>query len=239
MWRLVLARLRADWRRSLATFLAVLFAVTSFVVLTGATTTQRLEVTATLEDNWRSAFDILVRPVEARSEIEDLTGRVRPAFLSETYGGITLDQLAAIREIPGVDIAAPIGTVGIIWQTIHVRLDLNDVVADSGTQLFRIELANYSRGVSLPARGAYVYVTDNPLEPLGIRPTQQGWVGGGDEAHMGPTEYIDGEAVSPCISVTAFDTSWGGVRRVQNPFDPGVWSSFVFPDGTSGLRVSL
>jgi len=224
MWRLVWAQVVVDWRRSLATFSAVLFAVSSFVVLTGASTTQRLEVTATLEENWRSAFDILVRPPEARGEVEELTGRVRPAFLTETYGGITLEQLDAIRDIAGVEVAAPIGTVGMIWQTIQLELDLNDVVAPSGTQLFRVELTTYSRGQTFPARGAYVYVTDNPLTDGDTRPVHR-WARGPHEDFMGPTEVINGVEVSPCIPVSSNDQAFG-FRRITDPFDDGVWASF-------------
>ena len=61
IWRYALAQLRGGWRRTLASALAVLTAVTSFVLLTGSATTERLVVTDTLNRN-RGAYDILVRP---------------------------------------------------------------------------------------------------------------------------------------------------------------------------------
>jgi len=96
MWRLVWARLVLDCRRSLATFLAVWFAVSSFVILTGSTTTQRLEATQVLQDNWRSSFGLLVRPPASRTELETANGQVRQAFLAETYGGLTIRVWAGL-----------------------------------------------------------------------------------------------------------------------------------------------
>ena len=64
IWRYALAQLRGGWRRTLASALAVLTAVTSFVLLTGSATTERLVVTDTLNRN-RGAYDILVRAAVA------------------------------------------------------------------------------------------------------------------------------------------------------------------------------
>lgn len=54
-------RLARDWRRAAATGLSVLLAATAFVVLTGSAQQSRLEVAATVDANYRSSYDILVR----------------------------------------------------------------------------------------------------------------------------------------------------------------------------------
>lgn len=66
-----------------------------------------------VDENWRGAYDILVRPNGARLDLESTGGLVEPNFASFAgSGGIGLDELETIRAIPGVDVAAPIATVG-------------------------------------------------------------------------------------------------------------------------------
>ena len=106
-----LANLRGDWRRSVAAAMAILIATTSFVVLTGTVRTQQLRVTEQVADNYRSTYDILVRPHGSASDIEVAQGLVRPNFLSGQYGGIGLDQVQAVKDVPGVEVAAPVAVL--------------------------------------------------------------------------------------------------------------------------------
>ena len=250
MLRLVVARLWADWRRSLATFLAVLFAVTSFVVLTGATTTQRVEALDVAADSWRSSVDILVRPANSRTEIERETGWVRPNFLQDIYGGITVAQWEQIAALPGVEVAAPISMVGMVWAPTSVQVDLADFVAPAGEQLLRLHFQTLSRGQVLPARSAYVYITDNPLEP----PLLSQWVTpAGTQWELfessGPVELIAGEPTFPCIPLQISqipDPHGSGLPpfndHPNSPFDPGAWDSFCISRqqlGGSGFVVEL
>ena len=218
MWGLIVARLRLDWRRSLATLLTVLFAVTSFVVLTGVTTTQRVETLEIAADAWRSAYDVLVRPTGTRTLLEDETRRLRPNFLSDIYGGITVDEWHQIADIPGVEVAAPIGTVGIVWGVVNIPLDLSHLVEDAGTQLIRVSIATQSRSNILPARSAYLYVTDNefgPPEPIVFQ--------GATINHTGPTEIVNGTVTFPCIPLLS---TWRDAFSdwPRDPFDLSAWS---------------
>ena len=69
MGRIALARLRLRAGRSLATALAVLAAVASFVLLTSASRGSQLREAGTVNSDYRPVYDILVRPV--------LTGEAR------------------------------------------------------------------------------------------------------------------------------------------------------------------
>ncbi|WP_029144714.1 hypothetical protein [Microbacterium luticocti] len=62
----------------------------------------------------RGAFDILVRPMGADDEgLSDTHGVIEPNYLSFTgKGGITLAQLAHVRSVAGVAVAAPVSVVG-------------------------------------------------------------------------------------------------------------------------------
>ena len=130
MFSLALSRLVLDWRRSLAALL---------MVLTGTTSAQQVDVLRTADSTYRSSYDVLVRPAGSRSALESATGRVRPNFLSDTYGGITLEQASQLASIPGVEVSAPIATVGMIWAPVEVPVDLTRQIRKSGTQpIFRL-----------------------------------------------------------------------------------------------------
>lgn len=66
-----------------------------------------------VEKNWRTSYDILVRPAQSDSFL-DYSGQrlIEPNFLSGQKGGITLDQYKSILTISGIEVAAPISMVG-------------------------------------------------------------------------------------------------------------------------------
>lgn len=72
-----------------------------------------LQLQGSVDANWRGAFDLLVRPAGQRLNLEETAGLVEPNYLTFSGdGGITLDELAAIRSVPGVDVAAPVAMIG-------------------------------------------------------------------------------------------------------------------------------
>jgi hypothetical protein len=79
-------------------------------------TSARAQITAQINAHWRGAYDILVRPAGARLALEATGGLVEPNFVGLTgrRGGISLAELERIRGVVGVDLAAPIGWVGLI-----------------------------------------------------------------------------------------------------------------------------
>ncbi|RQW95131.1 hypothetical protein [Micromonospora inaquosa] len=76
IWR----QLRGRAGRSVALSAGVLVATTGFVVLTGATTTSRLDVTGTVERNTQVAYEILVRPKGTRTPLEAERGWSAPTI---------------------------------------------------------------------------------------------------------------------------------------------------------------
>jgi hypothetical protein len=99
MLRAIVAQARRRAGRSLALVLGVLIATTGFTVLTASTVTSRLQVTHEVEANFRGAYDVLVRPRGTRLDRETSAGLVRPNFLSDEFGGITLAQVDRIRSV--------------------------------------------------------------------------------------------------------------------------------------------
>lgn len=72
-----------------------------------------VRIEGAVDAHWRGGYDILVRAPDARLDLERTNGVIEPNFVSFTgSGGISRAQLAAIRGIRDVGLAAPIGFVG-------------------------------------------------------------------------------------------------------------------------------
>jgi len=65
-----------------------------------------------LEDHWRWQYDILVYPKESQSYQGLGDGWVAPQTSIASYGGISMEDLETIRQIPGVEVAAPLSIIG-------------------------------------------------------------------------------------------------------------------------------
>jgi putative ABC transport system permease protein len=183
IWR----QLRGRAGRSVALLVGVLVATTGFVVLTGATTTSRLDVIGRVERNTQVAYDILVRPNGTRTPLEAERGLVRPNYLSGLFGGITTEQYEQVRSVPGIEVAAPIAMLGYSTTLLPTPIDLTDAVDRSlDHQLIRVDPTFHAeRGLSsAPGKPRYVYVTKKPL----IYPRLDGELG------SETTPYSDGNS---------------------------------------------
>ncbi|MDF1489014.1 FtsX-like permease family protein [Tessaracoccus caeni] len=235
--RYAAAAARGGWRRTLGAMVAVFMAVTSFVLLTGTAETQRLEVTGTIEDNIRGAYDILVRPVGTATGLEKEKGQVRANFLTGAFGGITLDQVEQVKAIGGVDVAAPIAMLGSILYYLPFRIDISDAVPEGKERyLVRYRTSVQSRGgnVDLPAGNGFMYVTSQPFTSL-------------SSGMASISEEVDGTTAFPC-------SGYGGASDVvekmksDEPFavtchslvtpeDPATTHSIIAPVGTVQLPM--
>ncbi|MEV0268030.1 FtsX-like permease family protein [Hamadaea sp. NPDC050747] len=205
MIRFIGAQLRHRLGRSLALFAGVLVATTGFTVLTGSVTTSRLQVSQTVDENFRAAYDILVRPHGERTTQEAERGLVRPNYLSGQYGGITMAQWEQIRHLDGVDVAAPIASLGYASVARWDQFDLTKYVDRSKTsQLLRLNLAwSSDRGLTrAPDAPHYVYITKNRLITMDADATALDRYADGspyDEQCPGPLEVLpNGRRVPIC-----------------------------------------
>ena len=108
--------------RSLTAYLFVGLAIVVAGILMLAATSQTtlVVVDQDLSAYWRTSYDILVRPKGSRLPLETEHGLVEPNHLSGIDGGIKFDQYLTIKNIPGVDVAAPIAMLGYLAQTVPV-----------------------------------------------------------------------------------------------------------------------
>lgn len=165
MLRLVSAQVLHRRGRSLAVVAAIVVAAMSFSLLTSAVETSRLQVQGTVEANFRTAYDILVRPSGSITQLERDQRLVQENYLSGVYGGISMQQYREIGAMPGVEVAAPVAMVGYILPFLVLDTKLSDFVTGEQQQLFRITHTWVSdRGLSnIPTADRYEYVTQQPF----------------------------------------------------------------------------
>ena len=128
---MLLLALRELLSRRTATLLAgggLLTATLGFMILASTSLTTEATLRGDINRAWAAPYDLLVRPPGSTTPLENTEGLVRPNFLSSGAGGINIEQLAAIREIPGVDIAAPIAILGYVYWPAPVTIDLSSLI---------------------------------------------------------------------------------------------------------------
>lgn len=114
MLRLILNNLlKRRERASLVVVSAVLIAA-AFALFVSASSATTVSADQALNQYWRTTYDILVRHPDMVTDIERKYGLVEANHLSGTPGGITFEQYEIIKEIEGVEIAAPIAMLGYV-----------------------------------------------------------------------------------------------------------------------------
>ncbi|WP_314146195.1 ABC transporter permease [uncultured Leifsonia sp.] len=229
--RLALAQLRVAWPRTLAAAAAVLVAVGSFLVLTGTVSTQQLRVTETVNDNYRSTYDILVRPHGAQTAEEQSDGSVRPNFLATEYGGITDNQVKQIAQLPGVQVAAPVAVVGQVMRNILVPVDVSQVLGNRDHAMIRFGVTGAARNGSATTtnQNGYLYLTRQPLTTVDNprAPTQP------DSAEL--AENRGGTNVTACLASDA----GGPATSPATAFQERCWSAVGAGDQPPRVEVSI
>lgn len=186
-----------------------MIAAASFSLLTAAGKTTEIRVQGSVESNYRTAYDILVRPKNTRLPLEREQGLVRNNYLSGLFGGITLPQWREVKTIPGVDVAAPIANVGFVVPQGFGGFPINQLLNEDHVQIYRVTWSGVAhRGNSRYPWGTdYIYYTHNAFAP----PQRFG----GDREIVGPGP--DDVVVGVCNGiVTEADRARGFVR--SNPF---------------------
>jgi putative ABC transport system permease protein len=147
--------------RALALAAAILVAAASFSVLTAAGKTSEIRVRGSVKSNYRTAYDILVRPKGSTLPLERSQGLVRDNYLSGLFGGITLAQYHQVGRLPGVEVAAPIANIGYVIPIGSGAFRLNSLLSRDPVQLYRQVFTSVAHdGTSrYPLGKGYVYYT--------------------------------------------------------------------------------
>jgi len=133
----------------------------SFVLLTSAVSTSALQVQGKVASNWKTAYDILVRPSGSTTPLEREQELVADNYLSGIFGGITFTQWREILKIPGIDVAAPIANIGYVMLRTSVPVPLSRFTSDAPVQLYRIKGTWVANGGTsrYPSANLYFYLT--------------------------------------------------------------------------------
>jgi putative ABC transport system permease protein len=121
--------------------LGLLTATLGFMLLASTSKTTEAVLTGDIGSAWTSPYDILVRPPGHQAPLEIQQGLIRPNFLGGVAGGITLQQLASIRAISGVEVAAPIAVAGYMTVPASEQVPLASYAQGSGFVAFRVTAA--------------------------------------------------------------------------------------------------
>jgi len=128
-----LRRLARERFRLVAIVLLALVALAAAGIQAGAAAALR----ASLDANWRGLYDILVLPAGAQIPGKGLP----PNTLSSSATGLTFDDLATVRGIGGVEVAAPIGEIvvpGLKFDPPKVTIPRDLVEAFDAPQAYRV-----------------------------------------------------------------------------------------------------
>ena len=231
MARYLWGRLHRRIGRTAALLVGILVATASFVVLTGAARTTQLRVVGVVGHNYRSAYDILVRPKGSVTGLERDRGLVRPNYLSGIFGGISLRQYHVIENLPGVQVAAPVAMIGYVVPREFVWLPVPEGLGAAAQQLYRVGLTwVFDRGLS-KARDAssFAYVssssvtTSQEIGPDGIVTSEQ--VGGRSVpvcVAPGPQQSAPGPFAASARTFVGCSTSGAAGEQAG----VGLWWSF-------------
>jgi putative ABC transport system permease protein len=136
--RFLFQQLKHRRGRALALGVGIFIASSSFVVLTATAKTSALHVKGSVRSNFRTAYDILVRPPNSATTLEQTERLVRPNYLGGVFGGITLAQYQKIRAIKSVGVAAPIANLGYVLPLGNIPVSISNLVTHDPVQLYRL-----------------------------------------------------------------------------------------------------
>ena len=106
--------IRLFTKRTIIIMVTVLMLVISTVSYTLSTLADaKQQVTQDITAFSRGTYDILIRPPQARTNLEKQLGLIEENYLGIGSGGITIDQWKEIKNHPQVDIAAPVASIGL------------------------------------------------------------------------------------------------------------------------------
>ncbi len=173
--------------------LGLLTATLGFMLLASTSKTTEAVLTGDISSAWASPYDILVRPPGAAVPLETTGALVSPNFLSASPSGITLQQLGAVRSIPGVEVAAPIAIVGVTQlglasSAASVPVDLSSLLGGASVVAFNLT-------PTIIADGGYSHFAMPPITIV---------VALGGAYDIGRSTLTVGSLVIPCTKVLCF-----------------------------------
>jgi putative ABC transport system permease protein len=235
---MLLLALRELMSRRTATLLAgagLLTATLGFMVLASTSQTAEAILKGDLNRAWVAPYDLLIRPPDSQTPLESSQGLVRPNFLSSGNGGISLQQLSEIRQIPGVDVAAPIAILGYVYWSATLPIDISSIVQPGQElQAFRLRIT-----ASTDAGMSTIPFSVTPYQIVAPHGTLHAVSGSGGVGHLTNMTFPGGQIDCSTFSLT--ESCWapstecpGCQTGIARPFNvdsqaPGWIENFAQP----------
>ncbi|MHB1930254.1 MAG: FtsX-like permease family protein [Acidimicrobiales bacterium] len=249
LWRFVAHQLRATRARAAVLGVGLLVAAVGFSLLSSESVSSAVTVQGTLNSNFRPAYDILVRPPGTRTALEAKDRLVNDGFLSNLYGGITLEQWHTILHLKGVSVAAPIENVGYFLDGPVFRVNLKRLVHPTGQELLRVvpSLVVHGGLASYPQTTEYFYysndkwvISTDPASPVALQvpgvakpipacPPYVTYTSGQSLPSVGPFNLKESEHIYCGGPHMATGGSLGGQYTVNPPGDASILEFYGFP----------
>jgi putative ABC transport system permease protein len=229
MLRLVWRGVRFARGRAVALAAGMLVAAVAFSLLTASVEVNAATVKGLVNKNWRGEYDLLVLP---RGSVQTGAGAhvVQVNYLSTAAHGITMSQYQKIERLPGVGVAAPLGVVGYLLETVAMIIKLPaSVIGTSGSRVLTVT-SRYTGDNGLSSYPAlnesYIYITQDPVNG------SEAVYNAEEKANglVGPKERLpDGKNVIICPSNASSPTG----SAQDSPFG----TSYGLLDGDCNSRV--
>jgi len=115
MWYYVFLQLRRQPGKSVLASSGFLLAACALILLSATTQTTLVRGNQIISQNWRPTYDLVVLPPQAKIPADPSV----PSDLLAGYdGGISVQQYKQIKNLPGIDVAAPLAYVGYIQMPV-------------------------------------------------------------------------------------------------------------------------
>lgn len=135
-----------------------------------------VRVSSAINQHWRGAYDILVRPKDSVQPIEQEYGLVESNYLSVSKSGISVEQWKQIEKLSGVEVAAPVATIGYLRGPSGVMQEI--VPPQKEPYFYRsnvvISSTNGYRTITLADTNEYILFDPSPNLTDTTNPRSQG-----------------------------------------------------------------
>ena len=115
MWHYVFMMIRRQPGKSTLVCSGFLLAACALILLSATTQTTLVRGNQIISQNWRPTYDLVVLPPQAKIPADP---RVPSDLLAGYGGGISFKQYEQIKNLPGIDVAAPIAYIGYVQMPV-------------------------------------------------------------------------------------------------------------------------
>lgn len=193
MFRFILNNWRRNKQRFVLMLIGALIISSGLSYFVGLQENNRGLIEELLQERWKASYDIVVRPQGTRSLTEE-QGLLEPNYQSGIAGGITREQFDIIKNIDGVEIAAPIAVLGYTSSSVSFKEGLRKDL-EPGVYRYHSRTIN-SNGISEEERESdiihFAHGNWNKYDPIKGNNEAYGVVNWRGSLHASTTQLIVG-----------------------------------------------